>query len=75
MMMSKPAGSNAWTCALAQMKLAGVLDLLVEGNETGDWLGDRDYLEGRFTAGDLMMATPLRILRHANLVGAGSPPT
>ena len=31
-------------------------------------LGDRDYLEDRFTAGDLMMATVLRILRHTNLV-------
>lgn len=33
-----------------------------------DWLGDRDYLEGRFTAGDLMMTTMLRILRHTDLV-------
>jgi len=34
------------------------------------WLGDRDFLEGRFTAGDLMMATVLRILRHTDLVAA-----
>jgi glutathione S-transferase len=34
------------------------------------WLGDRDYLEGRFTAGDLMMTTVLRILRHTDLVAA-----
>ena len=33
-----------------------------------DWLGDREYLEDRFTAGDLMMATVLRILRHTDLV-------
>ena len=26
------------------------------------WLGDRAYLEGRFTAGDLMMTTVLRVL-------------
>jgi len=26
------------------------------------WLGDKDYLEGRFTAGDLIMATVLREL-------------
>lgn len=26
------------------------------------WLGDKDYLEGRFTAGDLMMASVLREL-------------
>jgi glutathione S-transferase len=32
------------------------------------WLGDRAHLEGRFTAGDLMMATVLRILRHTDLV-------
>lgn len=32
------------------------------------WLGDRPYLEDRFTAGDLMMTTVLRILRHTDLV-------
>jgi glutathione S-transferase len=32
------------------------------------WLGDRDYLEDRFTAGDLMMTAVLRILRHTDLV-------
>ena len=31
-----------------------------------DWLGQKDYLEGRFTAGDLMMACVLREV-------AGSP--
>lgn len=32
-------------------------------------LGDRDYLDSdRFTAGDLLMATVLRILRHTDLV-------
>jgi len=31
-------------------------------------LGERDYLEGRFTVGDLMVATVLRFLRHSNLV-------
>jgi glutathione S-transferase len=33
-----------------------------------DWLGDRPYLEERFTAGDLMMSTVLRILRHTDIV-------
>ena len=37
-------------------------------SELATWLGDRDYLEGRFTAGDLMMTTVLRILRHTDLV-------
>ena len=32
------------------------------------WLGDKDYLEDRFTAGDLIMTTVLRTLRHTNLV-------
>lgn len=31
-------------------------------------LGDRAYLDDRFTAGDLMMTTVLRILRHTELV-------
>jgi glutathione S-transferase len=33
-----------------------------------DWLGGRDYLEERFTAGDLLMVTVLRILRHTDIV-------
>lgn len=34
-------------------------------------LGDKDWLaDGRFTAGDLLMATVLRILRHTELVAA-----
>jgi glutathione S-transferase len=38
--------------------------------ELARWLGDREYLEGSFTAGDLMMTTVLRILRHTQLVEA-----
>ena len=34
-----------------------------------DWLGDQDYLEGRFTVADLLMTTVLRSLRHTQLVG------
>jgi glutathione S-transferase len=33
-----------------------------------EWLGGRDYLEDRFTAGDLLMTTVLRILRHTEIV-------
>lgn len=33
-----------------------------------DWLGDKPYLEGEFTAGDLMMTTVLRLARHTDLV-------
>jgi glutathione S-transferase len=32
------------------------------------WLGDRDHLEGRFTAGDLLMADVLRNLDHTDLI-------
>ncbi len=33
-----------------------------------DWLGEREWLEGRFTIGDLMMVTVLRLLRHTEIV-------
>lgn len=33
-----------------------------------DWLDDNDWLEDRFTIGDLVMVTVLRFLRHTNLV-------
>lgn len=36
--------------------------------ELATWLDGRDYLEGRFTAGDLLMSTVLRILRHTDLL-------
>jgi glutathione S-transferase len=38
--------------------------------ELAAWLGDRQYLEDRFTVGDLMMTSVLRILRHTNLLDA-----
>ena len=38
--------------------------------ELATWLGERDYLEDRFTAGDLLMTTVLRMLRHTDLVKA-----
>jgi glutathione S-transferase len=33
-----------------------------------DWLGDKEWLEGRFSIGDLLMVTVLRFLRHTKLV-------
>ena len=36
--------------------------------ELAEQLGEREYLDGQFTAGDLMMTTVLRILRHTDLV-------
>ena len=37
-----------------------------------DWLDGRDYLEDRFTAGDLLMTTVLRFLRHTD-IATGRP--
>jgi glutathione S-transferase len=37
-------------------------------SDLAERLTGRDWLEDRFTAGDLMMATVLRILRHTDLV-------
>ncbi len=34
----------------------------------GAWLGDKDYLEGRFTAGDLIMTTVLRELVDSGML-------
>jgi glutathione S-transferase len=36
--------------------------------ELAGWLGEKDYLEDRFTAGDLMMATVLRNLRQTDIL-------
>lgn len=33
-----------------------------------DWLGDKEWLEDRFTIGDLLMVTVIRNIRHTNLV-------
>ena len=33
-----------------------------------DWLGEKEWLEDRFTIGDLVMVTVLRFLRHTRLV-------
>jgi glutathione S-transferase len=46
----------------AERKIRDRLKLL------SDWLGDKEYLEGRFTVGDLIMTTVLRNLRHTKLV-------
>ena len=37
-------------------------------SELGKWMAGREYLEERFTAGDLLMTEVLRILRHTELV-------
>jgi len=54
-----------WAKARRPEAEAGALKRL---DKLAAWLGDRDYLEDRFTAGDLMMTTVLRNLRHTDLV-------
>jgi len=46
----------------AEAQLRQRLDLLQ------DWLGDKEFLADRFTVGDLMMMSVLRIPRHTNLL-------
>jgi glutathione S-transferase len=57
----------------AKLRRPGALNAVrTRLGRVADWLGERDYLEDRFTAGDLMMTTMLRIVRHTDLV-AGFP--
>lgn len=56
---------EAWAQARrpqAEAFLRGRLDAL------NDWLGDKDYIDGRFTAADILMTHVLRILRHTDLL-------
>jgi glutathione S-transferase len=56
---------EAWAAARRPAALDAVQKRLAALEE---WLGGREYLEDRFTAGDLMMTTVLRILRHTDIV-------
>jgi glutathione S-transferase len=53
----------------AKLRRPGVAQMVDKRlDELAASLNDKDYLDGRFTAGDLLMATVLRILRHTDLV-------
>jgi glutathione S-transferase len=53
----------------AKQRRPGVLQMVEKRlDELAASLGDKEYLDGGFTAGDLIMATVLRILRHTALV-------
>jgi len=53
----------------AKLRRQGAIDFVrLKLKRVSDWLGDKDWLEGRFTIGDLLMVTVLRILRHTELV-------
>jgi glutathione S-transferase len=56
---------ESWAPARRPMLVESVYKRLIA---LENWLGDRDYLEQRFTVGDLMMTTVLRILRHTDIV-------
>ena len=61
---------EAWVAQRRPMAVEAVQKRLAALEQ---WLGGRDYLEDRFTAGDLLMTTVLRILRHTDIV-SGRPP-
>jgi glutathione S-transferase len=57
----------------AKLRRPGAEDFVkLKLKRLSDWLGDKEWLEGRFTIGDLLMITVLRFLRHTDLV-AGFP--
>lgn len=53
----------------AKLRRTGAIDFArLKLKRVSDWLGDKEWLEDRFTIGDLLMVSVLRILRHTNLV-------
>jgi len=53
----------------AKLRRPGAVDFArLKLKRVSDWLGDKKWLEDRFTIGDLLMVTVLRILRHTDLV-------
>lgn len=53
----------------ARLRRPGAEDFVrLKLKRVAEWLGGKDWLEDRFTIGDLLMASVLRILRHTDLV-------
>jgi len=53
----------------AKLRRPGAEDFVkLKLKRVSDWLGDKEWLEDRFTIGDLVMITVLRFLRHTDLV-------
>jgi glutathione S-transferase len=52
-----------------KLRRAGAVDdVNVRLAALSEWLDDRDYLLGPFTAADILMTTVLRLIRHTDLV-------
>ena len=57
----------------AKLRRPGAADFAkLKLKRLSDWLGDKEWLEDRFSIGDLVMTTTLRFLRHTDMV-AGFP--
>ena len=53
----------------ATLRRPGAVDFTkLKLKRVSDWLGEKDWLEGRFSIGDLLMVTVLRNLRHTDIV-------
>src|SRR5690606_8429989 len=53
----------------AKLRRPGAVDFLQNRlRQLAGWLGERDFLEDRFTAGDLMMTTVLREVRQDDVL-------
>ena len=55
----------------AKLRRPGAADFAkLKLKRLSDWLGDKEWLEDRFSIGDLVMTTTLRFLRHTDMVAA-----
>ena len=61
---------EAWT---ALRRPGAVDEVKARLSALSAWLDDREYLLGRFTAADILMATVLRFVRHTDLVADFAP--
>jgi glutathione S-transferase len=68
-MLDLAHAGEAWAAARRPMVVEMGQKRLIALKE---WLDGRDYLEDRFTAGDLLKTTVLHILRHTDIV-SGRP--
>jgi glutathione S-transferase len=66
---SSPASTVLRRAGMAKQRRPGAVEAVQSRlTDLSAWLDGREYLEDRFTAADLLMATVLRILQHTDLV-------